>query len=112
MDFSHQRPHTFTERYRPAKSWIPGPAENTVEIHNRRTRRLRERIAEKISEDISLSPPVPEKTPLVELGNKELPAYEYKQEIKEAVRDHQVTIVMGETGCGKSTQIPQFILED
>ena len=112
MDFSHQRPHTFTERYRPAKSWIPGPAENTVEIHNRRTRRLRERIAEKISEDISLSSPVPEKTPLVELGNKELPAYEYKQEIKEAVRDHQVTIVMGETGCGKSTQIPQFILED
>ena len=25
---------------------------------------------------------------------------------------HQVVVVTGETGCGKTTQLPQFVLED
>lgn len=45
------------------------------------------------------------------LGNPDLPSYKHKQEIQEAVNDNQVTIIVGETGSGKSTQIPQFLLE-
>ena len=41
-----------------------------------------------------------------------LPAYQMAHEICQAVRTHQVTLILGATGCGKTTQIPQFLLED
>ncbi|KAI9321214.1 P-loop containing nucleoside triphosphate hydrolase protein [Dichotomocladium elegans] len=41
-----------------------------------------------------------------------LPANDFKHEILKAVRQNQITIVSGETGCGKTTQVPQFILDD
>lgn len=28
------------------------------------------------------------------------------------IEDHRVVVIEGETGCGKSTQVPQFILDD
>ncbi|XP_021896216.1 DExH-box ATP-dependent RNA helicase DExH5, mitochondrial isoform X1 [Carica papaya] len=40
-----------------------------------------------------------------------LPAYKEKDAILTAISQNQVVIVSGETGCGKTTQIPQFILE-
>lgn len=41
-----------------------------------------------------------------------LPAFQMADEICRAVREHQVTLILGATGCGKTTQIPQFLLED
>ena len=41
----------------------------------------------------------------------ELPVVGRRQEIAEAVRDHQVVVVCGETGSGKSTQLPKIALE-
>ncbi|XP_059308762.1 DExH-box ATP-dependent RNA helicase DExH5, mitochondrial isoform X1 [Lycium ferocissimum] len=40
-----------------------------------------------------------------------LPAYKEKDAILSAISQNQVIIISGETGCGKTTQIPQFILE-
>ncbi|KAI9357264.1 P-loop containing nucleoside triphosphate hydrolase protein [Zopfochytrium polystomum] len=46
-------------------------------------------------------------------GQREgLPAFTFKDKILATVKSHQVVIVSGETGCGKSTQVPQFILDD
>ncbi|MBA6411929.1 ATP-dependent RNA helicase HrpA [Parahaliea sp. F7430] len=42
---------------------------------------------------------------------EELPVAERRQEIMEAIRDHQVVIVAGETGSGKTTQLPKICLE-
>ncbi|EXU66932.1 ATP-dependent helicase [Streptomyces sp. PRh5] len=42
---------------------------------------------------------------------EELPVSQKKDAILEAVRDHQVVIVAGETGSGKTTQIPKICLE-
>ncbi|XP_021591951.1 DExH-box ATP-dependent RNA helicase DExH5, mitochondrial isoform X2 [Manihot esculenta] len=42
---------------------------------------------------------------------KSLPAYKEKDAILTAISQNQVVIISGETGCGKTTQIPQFILE-
>ena len=41
----------------------------------------------------------------------ELPVSQRKDEISEAIRDHQVVIIAGETGSGKTTQIPKICLE-
>src|SRR5438552_6975230 len=40
-----------------------------------------------------------------------LPISDRKDDILAAVRDHQVVIVAGETGSGKSTQLPKICLE-
>src|SRR5699024_435059 len=40
-----------------------------------------------------------------------LPVSQKKQDILEAIRDHQVVIVAGETGSGKTTQLPRFWME-
>lgn len=42
---------------------------------------------------------------------KSLPVYLYKAPLLEAVRDYQVLIIVGETGSGKTTQIPQYLHE-
>lgn len=39
-----------------------------------------------------------------------LPAWEEKTNILNLVKDNQIVIVQGETGSGKTTQIPQFLL--
>ncbi|GAA4971472.1 ATP-dependent RNA helicase HrpA [Actinoplanes utahensis] len=40
-----------------------------------------------------------------------LPVSARKDDIAEAIRDHQVVVVAGETGSGKTTQIPKICLE-
>jgi ATP-dependent helicase HrpA len=41
----------------------------------------------------------------------QLPVSQKKDHIAEAIRDHQVVIVAGETGSGKTTQIPKICIE-
>jgi len=41
----------------------------------------------------------------------ELPVSQRKDDIAAAIRDHQVVIVAGETGSGKTTQLPKICLE-
>ncbi|GAA4698200.1 ATP-dependent RNA helicase HrpA [Nocardioides conyzicola] len=41
----------------------------------------------------------------------ELPVSQRKDDIAEAIRDHQVVIIAGETGSGKTTQLPKICLE-
>ncbi|KYR00759.1 DEAD/DEAH box helicase [Tieghemostelium lacteum] len=43
---------------------------------------------------------------------KELPIYNQRQNIIDNIKNNQIIILAGETGCGKTTQVPQFILED
>src|SRR6187401_691879 len=41
----------------------------------------------------------------------ELPVSQRKDDLMAAIRDHQVVVVAGETGSGKTTQIPKICLE-
>ncbi|KAL6115782.1 dhx34 [Pungitius sinensis] len=41
---------------------------------------------------------------------KNLPIFQYRDRIVDTVRRHPVVVVAGDTGCGKSTQVPQYLL--
>ena len=41
----------------------------------------------------------------------ELPVSQRRDDIAAAIRDHQVVVVAGETGSGKTTQLPKICLE-
>lgn len=44
-------------------------------------------------------------------GNPTLPIHTYRAEILRRVNQSPVVTIKGETGCGKSTQVPQYILD-
>ncbi|TID19878.1 hypothetical protein CANINC_003673, partial [Pichia inconspicua] len=41
-----------------------------------------------------------------------LPIYAYRQKILDAIEQNPVIILVGETGCGKTTQVPQYLFEE
>lgn len=47
----------------------------------------------------------------VEETRKSLPIYQFRDDIIQAVKEHQVLIIVGETGSGKTTQLPQYLHE-
>uniref|UniRef100_A0ACD5Z3I8 Uncharacterized protein n=1 Tax=Avena sativa TaxID=4498 RepID=A0ACD5Z3I8_AVESA len=47
----------------------------------------------------------------VEKARRDLPIIMMEQEIMEAIYENSVVILCGETGCGKTTQVPQFLYE-
>jgi len=48
---------------------------------------------------------------LPEINYPQLPVSEHKQTIAEAIQNNQVVIIAGETGSGKTTQIPKICME-
>jgi pre-mRNA-splicing factor ATP-dependent RNA helicase DHX15/PRP43 len=40
-----------------------------------------------------------------------LPVYEFKDSFIDIVRNHQIVVLVGETGSGKTTQITQFLVD-
>ena len=52
-----------------------------------------------------------QKAASIEETRKSLPIYQFRDQIIQAVEDHQILIIVGETGSGKTTQIPQYLHE-
>ncbi|KAK3811164.1 MAG: P-loop containing nucleoside triphosphate hydrolase protein [Benniella sp.] len=45
-------------------------------------------------------------------GRAALPIAQYMEEIMTKIRENDVIVLVGQTGCGKTTQLPQIILEE
>ncbi|KAL7721642.1 RNA helicase [Entamoeba marina] len=43
---------------------------------------------------------------------KELPIFGYRENLMATIKNNQIVIIIGETGCGKTTQITQYLDED
>lgn len=43
---------------------------------------------------------------------EDLPIFQHREPILQHIETHRVTHIQGETGCGKSTQVPKYIMED
>ncbi|ORX57220.1 P-loop containing nucleoside triphosphate hydrolase protein [Piromyces finnis] len=44
--------------------------------------------------------------------NKHIPIYQYKDKLLDAIQQYQILVIVGETGSGKTTQLPQYILNE
>ncbi|KAG2496372.1 hypothetical protein HYH03_005601 [Edaphochlamys debaryana] len=47
----------------------------------------------------------------MQLGRSQLPVYPYRDALLKAVEEHQILIIVAETGAGKTTQVPQYLHE-
>ena len=48
----------------------------------------------------------------IEQTRRSLPIYAFREELVAAMKEYQILIVVGETGSGKTTQIPQYLHEE
>lgn len=51
------------------------------------------------------------KAKTIEEKRKTLPVYSYRDIFLKAVKEYQIVIIVGETGSGKTTQLPQYLYE-
>ncbi|CAN0017247.1 unnamed protein product, partial [Choristocarpus tenellus] len=62
----------------------------------------------------SSPPQPPPKGPMyeeIQASRRRLPAYAKSEEIVRTINENQVVVISGETGCGKTTQVPQFVMD-
>ena len=76
--------------------------------------RINYRNKEIISENLRIKDRVKKRLEVPKLMKvrQQLPAWSERHTILNAINSNQVVVISGMTGCGKSTQVPQFILDD
>ncbi|XP_068159676.1 putative ATP-dependent RNA helicase DHX57 [Drosophila tropicalis] len=82
---------------------IDGSGSKNVEDLKRENRRLLQQFNERRRD---------ERYQKVINGRKQLPAFAEMERILALIEQSPVVVISGETGCGKSTQVPQFILDN
>ncbi|XP_015104196.1 pre-mRNA-splicing factor ATP-dependent RNA helicase DHX16 isoform X1 [Vicugna pacos] len=61
------------------------------------------------------APPAPtqaQQKESIQAVRRSLPVFPFREELVAAIANHQVLIIEGETGSGKTTQIPQYLFEE
>ena len=101
MDSSSRTSSKFMERYKRNLNLNSTDIDQKLQIGN---------IATSDEKMRSFRSKHPEETPLFPF-RKKLPAYQMKDDIIQLIKSNNIVVISGETGSGKTTQIPQFILD-
>ncbi|EDW27556.1 GL20210 [Drosophila persimilis] len=94
--------HLYREAREICRDGIPSYQQNT-EAQARENRRLLQQFVERRKD---------ERYQKVIEGRRQLPAFAEIERILALIESSPVVVISGETGCGKSTQVPQFILDN
>ncbi|KAI8620273.1 P-loop containing nucleoside triphosphate hydrolase protein [Chytriomyces sp. MP71] len=92
---------TYSPKSPSAKKKLTKPAETEVELEMK-GRDLKAKYEEKVATS---------EYKAMLRSRQNLPSYKFREEIIQSIDANSVVIICGETGCGKSTQTGQFILE-
>ena len=107
QNINFQQPHYVSERgNKPTATELEVP----LNRRQRRAAKLMSRAA--VGELTHVSTPESESTHETRLGNPDLPIADRRHEIVDTIRNNQVSIIVSETGSGKSTQVVQYVLDD
>ncbi|KAK7827742.1 hypothetical protein U0070_019566 [Myodes glareolus] len=87
----------------PVKFWKPGTEGPGVSISEER-----QSVAENSGTTIIYNPYA---ALSIEQQRQKLPVFKLRNHILYLVENYQTVVIVGETGCGKSTQIPQYLAE-
>ncbi|XP_032701635.1 probable ATP-dependent RNA helicase DHX35 isoform X3 [Lontra canadensis] len=87
----------------PVKFWRPGTEGPGVSISEER-----QSLAENSATTVVYNPYA---ALSVEQQRQKLPVFKLRNHILYLVENYQTVVIVGETGCGKSTQIPQYLAE-
>ena len=109
-----QAPRTVARVTRPTPSSAPRRALPSGSAAPRKARKLArdERLDASLSEAHTAWRASLKYTESVGCVRESLPAYAARSTILETLQKHRVVLIAGETGCGKTTQVPQFLLVD
>ena len=55
--------------------------------------------------------PAERKKMSIQETRRSLPVWPFRNDLIDAIKEHQILIIEGETGSGKTTQVPQFLHE-
>nr|XP_039270270.1 ATP-dependent DNA/RNA helicase DHX36-like [Styela clava] len=83
------------------KSWFSTPLRLGADLTINKT--LKDELAEKVNDSHYIG---------MQKFRKTLPAFKKRIDLMKLINSNQVIVISGETGCGKTTQVPQFILDD
>lgn len=66
---------------------------------------------ERLHDEFELTTKTEKHTKMLQLRQR-LPSFQDKEEIVDLVKRNKVVLIAGKTGCGKTTQVAQYILDD
>lgn len=68
-------------------------------------------INKRLSDDLNAKRRLPKYTGIL-AARERLPAFKMRDTVVAGIAAHRVTVISGDTGCGKTTQVPQMVLDD
>uniref|UniRef100_F7CUN6 Probable ATP-dependent RNA helicase DHX34 n=1 Tax=Monodelphis domestica TaxID=13616 RepID=F7CUN6_MONDO len=107
-------PATYDPRYRINLALLSGKGEPVSELRGSRSQLPHDRLAE-FRRAVLHYLDFGQKQAFGKLAKLQreraaLPMARYGRHLLQALQEHQVVVVAGDTGCGKSTQVPQYLL--
>ncbi|RGB39678.1 P-loop containing nucleoside triphosphate hydrolase protein [Rhizophagus diaphanus] len=82
--------------------WKPGTVAPGISVDREAEKETNENLVTFVNYDSNLS---------IQQQRKGLPIFKSRDQILYLVEQYQTTIIVGQTGCGKSTQLPQYLHE-